>query len=207
MTAVPTTLSAAISHALRSAVQREELTYEQVIRLAELARHVNEEIISFLADQDAIAEERIYVTVQLLRASGNGVRFTYAQPPSSILPRKKTGSGSLISSEGDRGLKAIHRHARCAAVQVGMLMAALLALPSTTAAQAKRYGVACMAYKRAFSSRLSVRGKPRSTVRAQGARSGVRPLLNYGGADAEALSGAHGGLSAPRVGSVHNIRR
>lgn len=74
MTAVPTTLSAAISHALRSAVQREELTYEQVIRLAELARHVNEEIISFLADQDAIAEERIYVTVQLLRASFDHAR-------------------------------------------------------------------------------------------------------------------------------------
>jgi len=30
---------------------------------------------------------------------------------------------------------------------------------------------------RARGPRLSVRGRPRSTVRAQGARSGVRPLL------------------------------
>lgn len=35
---------------------------------------------------------------------------------------------------------------------------------------------------RARDTRLSVRGKPRSTVRAQGARSGVRPLLSYGAA-------------------------
>src|SRR5690606_22819268 len=39
--------------------------------------------------------------------------------------------------------------------------------------------------------RLSVRELPRATVRAQGARSGVWPLLNYGAAYTEALSGAH----------------
>src|SRR5690606_21097577 len=60
---------------------------------------------------------------------------------------------------------------------------------------------------RARGPRLSVRGKPRPTVRAQGARSGVRPLLNYGGADTEALSGAHAGLSALRLGETKDIRR
>jgi hypothetical protein len=35
----------------------------------------------------------------------------------------------------------------------------------------------------------------------------VRPLLNYGGADTEALSGAHAGLSAPTVGKAEDIRR
>src|SRR5690606_37389472 len=60
---------------------------------------------------------------------------------------------------------------------------------------------------RARGPRLSVRGKPRATVRAQGARSGVRPLLSYGGADTEALSGAHAGLSTPTVGETRDIRR
>jgi len=34
----------------------------------------------------------------------------------------------------------------------------------------------------------------------------VRPLLNYGGADTEALSGAHAGLSALRLGETQDIR-
>src|SRR5690242_4595234 len=58
---------------------------------------------------------------------------------------------------------------------------------------------------RARGPRLSVRGKPRSTVRAQGARSGVRPLLSYGGADTEALSGSHAGLSMSTVGESQDI--
>jgi hypothetical protein len=39
------------------------------------------------------------------------------------------------------GLKATNRHARSAAVYFGMLMAALLAIPTTAAAQANRKGV------------------------------------------------------------------
>lgn len=38
------------------------------------------------------------------------------------------------------GLKATNRHARCAAVSLGMLLSMLSALPSNAAAQAKRYG-------------------------------------------------------------------
>jgi len=34
----------------------------------------------------------------------------------------------------------------------------------------------------------------------------VRPLLSYGGADTEALSGAHVGLSALRLGEPEDIR-
>lgn len=60
---------------------------------------------------------------------------------------------------------------------------------------------------RARGPRLSVRGKPRATVRAQGARSGVRPLLSYGDCCTEALSGVHAGLSALRLGEMKDIRR
>lgn len=74
MKAVPDTPSDVFSSALRNREKRERLTYEQVIQLAELARHINEEIITFLADQAAIAEERVCVTVQLLRASFDHAR-------------------------------------------------------------------------------------------------------------------------------------
>lgn len=50
-------------------------------------------------------------------------------------------------------------------------------------------------------------GRRRKRGQDQGARSGVRPLLNYGGAHTEALSGAHAGLSVPTVGEMEDIRR
>lgn len=74
MAAQFSTLSSAISAALVEQSGRAALTFENISELAELARGVNEEIITFLADQSAIPDERIYVTVQLLRASFDHAR-------------------------------------------------------------------------------------------------------------------------------------
>ena len=74
MTAQPSTLASAISAALANQKQRDALTFQHISELAELARGVNEEIITFLADQAAIPDERLYVTVQLLRASFDHAR-------------------------------------------------------------------------------------------------------------------------------------
>ena len=74
MAAQSSTLSSAISAALVGQKARASLTFENISELAELARGVNEEIITFLADQSAISDERPYVTVQLLRASFDHAR-------------------------------------------------------------------------------------------------------------------------------------
>lgn len=74
MAAQSSTLALAISAALAEQRERSALTFQHISELAELARGVNEAIISFLADQSAISDERLYVTVQLLRASFDHAR-------------------------------------------------------------------------------------------------------------------------------------
>lgn len=74
MTAQSSILSAAISAALVEQRGRATLTFENISELADLARRVNEEVIAFLADQSAIPDERLYVAVQLLRASFDHAR-------------------------------------------------------------------------------------------------------------------------------------
>ncbi len=74
MEAKTSILSRAISAALAEQKGKESLTFEQISDLASLAQSVNEEIITFLAQQEAIADERLYVTVQLLRASFDHAR-------------------------------------------------------------------------------------------------------------------------------------
>jgi len=64
--------------------------------------------------------------------------------------------------------------------------------------------VAQAAVKRAILA--SVRESSRATVRAEGARSGVRPLLDNGSQDTKTSSGAYAGLSAPTVNNLEDIR-
>lgn len=67
-------MASVISAAFTEHTEQDALTFQHVSELAELARGVNEEIITFLAAQAAIPDERFYVTVQLLRASFDHAR-------------------------------------------------------------------------------------------------------------------------------------
>ncbi len=82
------TLSVAIGKAVHQPKKLQvHLNYKHVSNLAKLAQDVNEESISFLAEQAEISDERHYLTVQLLRASfdhGRALLFLLRTNPNDM---------------------------------------------------------------------------------------------------------------------------